>query len=174
MTTPGYFEPRVRRSFGEWLYDLLIPPSPYEAEHRALLHEQVKRTALRTAVQAERIKARQRRAQEREQLEREIRERYNLVGLWELEFLYAEKPATLFVELRENNDDRCLTPVRLVDKRGSVLPSVLLARRWDFAKTLQVYVKYLRPWQDGFLKGEDLKNVDGITLASRPARPSER
>lgn len=175
MTTPpGYFEPRVRRSFTEWLYDLLIPPSPYEAKQRALLLEQAKRTALRTAVQAERIKARQQRMAERERLEREIRDRYVLAGLWELNFLHADKPVTLFVELRETNDCRLVRAVRLVDKRGAVLPSELIPGRWDFAKTLPVYVQYIRPWMDGFLTDEDLRDVHGVTLASRSTKTSEK
>lgn len=147
MTTPpGYFEPRVRRSFTEWLYDLLIPPSPYEAEQRALLLEQAKRTALRTALQAERIKARQQRMAERERLEREIRDRYVLAGLWMLNFTHANKPAELYVELRETDDYRRVMPVRLVHPGGAAIPNERLAEVWNYAKTVPVYDSPVAGW----------------------------
>lgn len=160
---PAESAPKPRRRFLEWLYDVLVPPSPWEAEGRYLRMQLAERARVRTALQDRRT-----RAMEARKLRRDIEERERLDGVVQhgvfnvistnsgLEYVLV----VVLEQLANRGDVRELT-VRSVYRSDKChmprQPSEEQIRSWVQAD--QKYIKFARPWKDGLLSTEALRKL---------------
>lgn len=155
--------PKPRRRFLEWLYDVLVPPTPWEAEGRYLRMQLAERARVRTALQDRRTREMEARKLRRVLEERERLDGVVQHGVFNVTSVNSGLEYVLVVALEElanRGNVRELT-VRSVARSDKChmprQPRDELIRSWVQAD--QKYIKFARPWKDGLLSTEALRKI---------------